>query len=90
MFVFTSMIFAGMATSGVTGILTLTMLRIVLNPLGLPLDAVLVLFIAIDPIMDPFRTLINVQMSKATTVLIVTKQDDEPTSPLTTEDLVIT
>ena len=50
-------IFAGMATAGVTGILTLTMLGIVLEPLQLPLEAVLVLFIAIDPMMDPLRTL---------------------------------
>jgi proton glutamate symport protein len=50
-------ILAGMATSGATGVLTLTMLDIVLNPLRLPLEAVLVLFIAIDPIIDPFRTL---------------------------------
>lgn len=50
-------IFAGMATSGLSGVLTLTMLSIVLSPLGLPLDAVLVLLIAIDPLINPFRTL---------------------------------
>lgn len=53
-------VLAGMATAGATGVLTLSMLGIVLSPLGLPLEAVLPLFIAIDPILDPFRTLVNV------------------------------
>lgn len=63
-------IFAGMATSGVTGILTLTMLSLVLDQLELPIDAVLVLFIAIDPIMDPFRTLGIVHTGIAATAAI--------------------
>ncbi|MBI4780444.1 MAG: dicarboxylate/amino acid:cation symporter [Oscillatoriophycideae cyanobacterium NC_groundwater_1537_Pr4_S-0.65um_50_18] len=63
-------ILAGMATSGVTGILTLTMLDLVLHPLKLPLEAVLVLFIAIDPIMDPFRTLCIVHTGMAATAVV--------------------
>lgn len=63
-------ILAGMATSGVTGILTLTMLGLVLDPLRLPLEAVLVLFIAIDPLMDPLRTLGIVHTGMATTAAI--------------------
>lgn len=51
---------AGMATSGATGIITLTMVMIVLEPLTLPWDAVLVLLIAIDSISDPVRTVVNV------------------------------
>jgi len=64
-------ILAGMATSGATGVITLTMLDIVLNPLKLPLEAVLVLFIAIDPIVDPFRTLGIVHTGIAATALVV-------------------
>lgn len=63
-------ILAGMATSGVTGILTLTMLSLVLDPLRLPLDAVLVLFVAIDPLIDPFRTLSIVHTGMAATSII--------------------
>ncbi|MEL6221177.1 MAG: cation:dicarboxylase symporter family transporter [Cyanobacteria bacterium J06626_14] len=63
-------VFAGMATSGVTGVLTLTMLGLVLEPLQLPLEAVLVLFIAIDPLIDPFRTLGIVYTGMATTAVI--------------------
>ncbi len=46
------------------------MLDIVLNPLRLPLEAVLVLFIAIDPILDPFRTLGIVHTGIAATALV--------------------
>jgi len=74
-------VFAGMATSGVTGILTLTMLGLVLDPLKLPLDAVLVLFVAIDPIINPFRTLSIVQTGMATTAMIADLQPDYPAEP---------
>ncbi|MEM6449934.1 MAG: cation:dicarboxylase symporter family transporter [Cyanobacteria bacterium P01_D01_bin.105] len=67
-------ILAGMATSGVSGILTLTMLGIVLEPLKLPLEAVLVLFIAIDPLMDPFRTLSIVHTGMAATAVVAQQQ----------------
>ncbi|MEM9003712.1 MAG: cation:dicarboxylase symporter family transporter [Cyanobacteria bacterium P01_F01_bin.86] len=70
MIVVVGSILAGMATSGVSGILTLTMLALVLDPLKLPLDAVLVLFVAIDPLIDPFRTLSIVQTGMATTSMI--------------------
>lgn len=53
-----------------TGILTLTMLGIVLEPLQLPLEAVLVLFVAIDPIINPFRTLGIVHTGIAATAII--------------------
>ncbi|MCP3927352.1 MAG: dicarboxylate/amino acid:cation symporter [Desulfobacterales bacterium] len=63
-------ILAGMATSGATGVLTLSMMILVLEPLGLPFEAVLVLFIAIDPIIDPFRTLLIVYAACASSALI--------------------
>jgi proton glutamate symport protein len=48
---------AGLASAGTTGVLTLSLLVLVLQPLGLPLEAVLVLLIAVDAVIDPFRTL---------------------------------
>jgi len=63
-------ILAGMATSGATGVITLTMMLLVFDPLGLPFEAVLVLFIAIDPIVDPLRTLIIVYPACASSALI--------------------
>lgn len=75
-------ILAGMATSGATGVLTLTMLDIVLNPLKLPLEAVLILFIAIDPILDPLRTLGIVHTGMAATALIVNQDGSRHSHPV--------
>ncbi|MBD1851357.1 cation:dicarboxylase symporter family transporter [Leptolyngbya sp. FACHB-711] len=76
-------ILAGMATSGATSVITLTMLDIVLNPLKLPLEAVLVLFIAIDPIVDPFRTLGIVHTGIAATALVA-QSEAEPRIDIST------
>lgn len=67
---------AGMATSGQSET-TLTMLSIVLSPLGLPIDAVLVLLIAIDPLINPFRTLTIVGISITVTSFISEQVIDE-------------
>ncbi|NEO86094.1 MAG: dicarboxylate/amino acid:cation symporter [Spirulina sp. SIO3F2] len=72
---------AGMATSGVSGILTLTMMGLVLTPLKLPLDAVLVLFVAVDPIVDPFRTLTIVHAGVGVTALIADQVDTKNLPP---------
>lgn len=73
---FIGSIFAGVATAGTSGILTLTMLSIVIEPLGLPLDAVLVLFIVVDPIIDPFRTLCTVHSNLVNTFIVVQEETD--------------
>lgn len=63
-------ILAGIASSGTTGVVTLTTLNLVLDPLNLPLEAVLLLFIAIDPLMDPLRTLCTLHTGMAVTAAI--------------------
>ncbi len=70
--------FAGMATSGATGAVTLTMMMMVLEPMRLPWEAVLALFIAIDSIADPLRTLLIVYPGCALTALIAEKEGDAP------------
>ena len=78
-------ILAGMATAGSSGIALLTMLGLVLEPLGLPLDAVIILFIVIDPIIAPFRVLAIVHTACAITTVILPKHCSEPTSEGTKE-----
>lgn len=68
--VFVGSILGGMATSGATGVLTLSLMLIVLDPLGLPFEAVLILFIAIDPIIDPMRSLLIVHTACTATAMI--------------------
>jgi Na+/H+-dicarboxylate symporter len=48
---------AAVASSGTTGVLSLSLLSIVCVPLRLPFEAALVLFVAVDALMDPLRTL---------------------------------
>lgn len=69
-----SSIFAGLATAGASGIVLLSMLSLVLTPLNLPVEAVLVLFIVIDPIIGPFRVLAIVHTACAIVALILPKQ----------------
>jgi Na+/H+-dicarboxylate symporter len=52
------------------------MLSIVLDPLNLPLGAVLVIFMAIDPIIDPFRTFLIVYVNMAATSLIAERRNE--------------
>jgi proton glutamate symport protein len=60
MTIFIASILTSIASSGAVGVVSLQMLSLVLEPLGLPLGAVLVLLIAIDPIIDMFDTLASV------------------------------
>lgn len=64
-------VFAGMATAGSSGILTLAMISIILTPLGLPVEAVLIIMMAVDAIIDPMRTFLIVYVNIAATALIV-------------------
>ncbi|OQX29859.1 MAG: hypothetical protein B0D92_01425 [Spirochaeta sp. LUC14_002_19_P3] len=82
--VFIGSIFAGMATAGATGLATLGLMSIVLDPLGLPLEAVLILFMIIDTIIDPMRTLLIVHTNMAVNAMVAGKLEKGDTvSPFT-------
>jgi proton glutamate symport protein len=72
--IFLGVIFAGTATAGASGIVTLSVISMVLSPLNLPVEAVLVIFMAIDPIIDPFRTFLLVYGNISATTLIAGKR----------------
>jgi hypothetical protein len=72
--IFFGAIFAGTATAGASGIVTLSVISIVLSPLSLPVEAVLVIFMAIDPIIDPFRTFLLVYGNISATTLTAGKK----------------
>jgi len=75
--IFFGSILAGTATAGMPGIASLYLLGVMLKPLNLPLEAVLVIFIAIDPIIDPVRTVLVVYVNMAITALLA-KRDEGP------------
>jgi len=82
-------VFAGIATAGSSGILTLAMIGIVLGPLGLPVEAVLIVMMAVDAVIDPMRTFLIVYVNIAATALIVRRTDTAvvatPESPWCTD-----
>jgi proton glutamate symport protein len=70
--IFLGVILAATATAGSTsGVINISMLGIALSPLNLPIEVVMVIFIAIDPIIDPFVTLLQVYMNTAATTVVV-------------------
>ena len=65
---------AGTATAGASGLLTLPMISLILDPIGLPVESILVVFMAIDSLIDPMRTLLIVYVNIATTALVASKK----------------
>ena len=51
---------AGFATAGMTGVVTVSLVGTICAYLGLPFEAVFILFVAVDPICTMFRTSLNV------------------------------
>ena len=69
-------ILAGLASAGTTGILTVATVAVVCDLLRLPSEAVLVLLIAVDPLMDMIRTASHVHGNVAVTAFVCDKEDE--------------
>jgi len=69
-------ILAGLASAGTTGILTVATVAVVCDLLKLPSEAVLVLLIAVDPLMDMIRTASHVHGNVAVTAFVCEKEVD--------------
>jgi len=63
-------ILAGLASAGTTGILTVATVAVVCDLLRLPSEAVLILLIAVDPLMDMIRTASHVHGNVAVTAYV--------------------
>ena len=63
-------IMAGFASAGMTGLLTVSLVGLTCSYLGLPFEAAFILFVAVDPICDMLRTLVNVIGNSAAVALI--------------------
>jgi proton glutamate symport protein len=73
-------IFAGMAATGMPGGGALSMLALVLEPLGLPSQAAIVLLLAIDPILDPVLTVLSIHANCTATVMTASGQEEKEPS----------
>lgn len=58
-------ILAGFASAGMSGLITISLIGVVCSYIGLPFEAVLVLFATIDPVCDIFRTIVLVSTNNA-------------------------
>jgi Na+/H+-dicarboxylate symporter len=63
-------ILAGFASAGMTGLLTVSLVGLTCSYIGLPFEAVFILFVAVDPICDMLRTLVLVIGNNAAVSLI--------------------
>jgi proton glutamate symport protein len=81
-FIVGASVLAAFASTGTTGIVTITMLSLVCAPLGLPTEAVFALFVAVEPISDVLRTTCIVCGDCAVTAIICDKETEpEQVSP---------
>jgi Na+/H+-dicarboxylate symporter len=62
---------AGVASSGSSGAVTVVLISIVLDALHLPSEAIIPLFIAVDPVVTMFRVFLLVLGTCATTSMII-------------------
>lgn len=69
-FVLVASVLAGIASAGAPGLAALSMISVILVPLGLPVEVAIILLVAIDPIVDPILTVVNVQANAATTAML--------------------
>lgn len=69
--IFFASIAVGLASSGATGATTVILISLVAEPMKLPVEAVIVMFIAVDPVIDAFRTILLVYGNCAIAALIV-------------------
>jgi proton glutamate symport protein len=78
-------ILAAVAGAGAPGVVSLTMVSIVLLPLGLPAQAITVLLIAVLPIIDPITTLTGLYTNSTLSTLIAKGHQDEAEQEQTSE-----
>lgn len=73
--IFVGSMLAGLASSSTPSIVGLSMIAMILDPLGLPSGVAIILLVAIDPVIDPIITALNVQ-ANCTLAVIMSDTDD--------------
>jgi Na+/H+-dicarboxylate symporter len=71
-------ILAGFASTGMSGLLVLSMIGLVCNFLALPFEAALALFLAVEPVSDVVRTLVTVAVNSAWAATVCGKPERTP------------
>lgn len=71
-------VFAAIAGAGAPVLVSLSMITLVLTPLGLPVETALVLLLAVTPIIDPILTMLNVHLTCTASMLIDKHKERRP------------
>ncbi|MDR1787289.1 MAG: dicarboxylate/amino acid:cation symporter [Treponema sp.] len=74
--IFLGVLCAGFAASGYSGLISLPLLGIFLNPVGVSADAALVILMALEPIAAPFRVFLDVYLGLAGAALAAAKSKE--------------
>ena len=56
---------------GANGIIAISMISIIMDPLNLPLDSIILILITVDPIIEPLRTITSLIMNAAVSCFII-------------------
>ena len=83
--IFVASIAAGLAASGATGAMAVMLISLVAEPMKLPVEAAIVLFIAIDPVIDVMRTFLLVYGNCALASLIVPRPESSEQNAATAD-----
>ena len=67
-------ILTSFASTGTSGVIAITMISIILDPLNLPLESMFVILVAIDPVIEPIRTVTSLVANAALSCFIINKQ----------------
>ncbi|MDR1034887.1 MAG: dicarboxylate/amino acid:cation symporter [Holosporales bacterium] len=73
-FVIIGAIITSFAASGATGIVAITMISIILNPLNIPIGTAFSLLIIVEPILDPLRTITSLILNAAISCMVINKK----------------
>jgi proton glutamate symport protein len=73
-FVAIGAIITSFAASGATGIIAITMIATILNPLNIPIGAAFLLLVIVEPILDPLRTVTSLIFNAAISCMIINKK----------------
>ncbi|KJS11502.1 MAG: hypothetical protein VR67_13325 [Peptococcaceae bacterium BRH_c8a] len=85
LFILLVSILAAIAGAGAPSIAALAMITIVLTPLGLPAGAAIVLLLAVNAIIDPMLTIINIHLTCAAAILIAREGQKKIDTPVAGE-----
>lgn len=77
LFLLAGSVLVGIASAGASGVLTVSMLALVCRPLGLPCDAAIVLFVAVDVVNGLLRSVTNVLGACAMVAVVCPARDPE-------------